>query len=175
MKDPNHAAYLPELMQQFPDAKFLIFTHRSPAQIVPSMAKLFLCFTSVQHIPGARGTTSEEWGQEVVLRMQHYCQGLVNFAEANKGKQHSTAWESIQRGESIFNFTSWPKIFPVPFERFTRAFTRAHRGLPPRQRQPFPSIWRKMNATNEAINGEVSRTFIWLRTTWRFRTIATCF
>mmetsp|Transcript_8231 Transcript_8231/g.14918 ORF Transcript_8231/g.14918 Transcript_8231/m.14918 type:complete len:349 (-) Transcript_8231:445-1491(-) len=85
MKDPNHAAYLPELTQQFPDAK-LIFTHRSPAHIVPSMAKLFLCFTSVQHIPGARGTTSEEWGQEVVLRMQHYCQGLVNFAEANKGK-----------------------------------------------------------------------------------------
>jgi hypothetical protein len=85
MKDPNHAAYLPELTQQFPDAK-LIFTHRSPAHIVPSMAKLFLCFTSVQHIPGARGTTSEEWGQEVVLRMQHYCQGLVNFAEAIKGK-----------------------------------------------------------------------------------------
>jgi hypothetical protein len=29
MKDPNHAAYLPELLAQFPDAK-LIFTHRPP-------------------------------------------------------------------------------------------------------------------------------------------------
>jgi hypothetical protein len=50
MKDPNHAAYLPELVAQFPDAKF-IFTHRRPAEIVASMAKLFMMIASPFHNP----------------------------------------------------------------------------------------------------------------------------
>lgn len=109
MKDPNHAAYLPELMEQFPDAK-LIFTHRSPAQIVPSMAKLFVCFASVQHIPGAPGTTSEEWGKEAVLRMEHYCQGLVDFAKGNEGKSYGLGVDPTRRID--FQFLDLAKDIP---------------------------------------------------------------
>mmetsp|Transcript_9249 Transcript_9249/g.11674 ORF Transcript_9249/g.11674 Transcript_9249/m.11674 type:complete len:256 (-) Transcript_9249:177-944(-) len=82
MKDPNHSAYLPELLSQFPDAKF-IFSHRAPSEIVASMAKLFVCLTSVEFIPGAPGTTSKEWGIETNLRMKHYCDGLVDFTKSS--------------------------------------------------------------------------------------------
>lgn len=91
MKDPNHSAYLPELLKQFPDAKF-IFTHRAPGDIVASMAKLFLIFTSVDFIPYAPGTTSKEWGVEANLRMKHYCNGLVDFTKS----QHQSSPLSIQ-------------------------------------------------------------------------------
>ena len=80
MKDPNHSAYLNELLEEFPDAK-LIFSHRSPGDVVPSMAKLFVCVTSVDLIPNAPGTTSKEWGQETLLRMNHYCDGMVDFTK----------------------------------------------------------------------------------------------
>jgi len=81
MKDPNHSAYLPELLERFPDSKF-IFTHRAPGEIVPSMAKLFVIFTSVDFIPYAQGTSSKEWGVETNRRMKHYCDGLVNFTKS---------------------------------------------------------------------------------------------
>jgi hypothetical protein len=81
MKDPNHSAYLPELLNQFPDAKF-IFTHRAPGEIVPSMAKLFVILTSVEFQPYAPGTSSKEWGVEANLRMKHYCDGLVDFTKS---------------------------------------------------------------------------------------------
>jgi hypothetical protein len=87
---------LDELVQQFPDAK-IIFTHRSPAEIVPSMAKLFLCFASVQHIAGAPGTTSQEWGQETVRRMDHYCSGLVEFASTHKHTPYGLGVDSTRR------------------------------------------------------------------------------
>ena len=81
MKDPNHSAYLNELIEEFPDAK-LIFSHRSPGEIIPSMAKLFVCLTSVELIPNSKGTTSQEWGQESILRMNHYCDGMVEFTKS---------------------------------------------------------------------------------------------
>ena len=81
MKDPNHTAYLPELLNEFPDAKF-IFTHRPPGDIVASMAKLFLILTSVEFTPYAPGTTSKEWGMETNLRTKHYIDGLVEFTKS---------------------------------------------------------------------------------------------
>mmetsp|Transcript_20084 Transcript_20084/g.58098 ORF Transcript_20084/g.58098 Transcript_20084/m.58098 type:complete len:590 (-) Transcript_20084:22-1791(-) len=83
-KDPNHAAFLPELVEQFPDAK-LIFIHRPPGEIVASMAKLFECFTCIQHVPGRRGTTSAEWGMEALKRTQQFCDGLVGFTRSQEG------------------------------------------------------------------------------------------
>ena len=67
MKDPNHTAFLPQLLQQFPDARF-IFTHRPPRDILASMAKLFLVFTCISVNPGAPGTTSAEWGQYALAK-----------------------------------------------------------------------------------------------------------
>ena len=81
MKDPNHSAYLHELIAEFPDAKF-IFSHRAPEEIVPSMAKLFVILTSVEFVPYAPGSTSKEWGVEANMRMNHYCDGLVEFTKS---------------------------------------------------------------------------------------------
>jgi Sulfotransferase family len=80
LKDPNHSAFLPQLLEAFPDAK-LIFTHRNPGDIVASMAKLFVVFTIVEHNPGAAGTTTNEWGQETLLKMKDYCNGMVEFTK----------------------------------------------------------------------------------------------
>lgn len=80
LKDPNHSAYLNQLLAEFPDAK-LIFTHRAPGDIVASLAKLFMVFVSPEFIPGAPGTTSREWGLEAKKRMEHYSSGLVEFTK----------------------------------------------------------------------------------------------
>jgi len=87
MKDPNHAAYLPELISQFPDAK-IVFTHRPPEDILASMAKLFVVFASVHHKPGAPGTSSKEWGQESLKRMVHYCNGMASFTKEMEGTDY---------------------------------------------------------------------------------------
>lgn len=81
MKDPNHSAFLPELIGRFPDAK-LIFSHRPPEQIVTSMAKLFVVLVSVEQIPGSPASLSKAWGQEALLRMHQYCDGMVDFTKA---------------------------------------------------------------------------------------------
>jgi len=85
MKDPNHSAYLPELLEEFPDAK-LIFTHRNPGEIIPSLAKLFVVFTAPDVIPGAVGSSAKEWGEETVKRMNHYSGGLVDFTMAQNNE-----------------------------------------------------------------------------------------
>jgi len=82
MKDPKHSAFLPQLIQQFPGARF-IFIHRSPDDILASMAKLFLCFTCVSVIPGASGTTSAEWGQYALERTKFYSDGIVQYSKAH--------------------------------------------------------------------------------------------
>jgi hypothetical protein len=68
MKDPNHAASFPELLAPaFLDTKFIFTWCWKLEEIVPSMATLFLCFTSVHHRlvhHSARGTTRKEWGIE---------------------------------------------------------------------------------------------------------------
>ena len=86
MKDPRHASFLPELLSQFPDAK-LIFTHRPPAALFPSVAKLLICNTCTFHIPGALGTTSEEWGKEILLRTEQLCKSLVSFTNEHQGTE----------------------------------------------------------------------------------------
>lgn len=78
MKDMDHASFLPELVKQFPDAKF-VFTHRNPADVVASMAKVTVCYASVYHNIGRPGTTSREWGQEANERLCNYCDGIVAF------------------------------------------------------------------------------------------------
>jgi len=108
MKDPNHSAYLPELLQVFPDAKF-VFTHRAPADIVPSMAKLFVCFCSVEHIPGAPGTTAREWGQEVLRRTKHYLDGMVDFTKQQQ-QQGETSDLSLQKVGRTSTSTSRRRI-----------------------------------------------------------------
>jgi hypothetical protein len=82
MKDPKHSAFLPQLMQQFPDAR-LIFIHRPPGDIVASMAKLFLCFTCISVIPGASGTSSAEWGQYALEKTKFYSDGIVRYSRTH--------------------------------------------------------------------------------------------
>ncbi len=106
MKDPNHSAYLPELLEQFPDAKF-IFTHRAPGEIVPSMAKLFVIFTSVDFIPYSPGTSSKEWGIETNRRMKHYCDGLVDFTKS-QSKGSPLSLQSV--GKNLKRSTSTRRI-----------------------------------------------------------------
>ena len=91
MKDPNHSAYLPELLEAFPDAK-LIFIHRNPGDIIPSLAKLFVVFTAPDAIPGAVGTSAKEWGEETVHRMNHYSSGLVEFTRAQNEQSISSPY-----------------------------------------------------------------------------------
>ncbi len=80
MKDPNHSAYLPELIDEFPDAK-LVFSHRDPGEIVASMAKLFLIFNTIECVPGAPGSTSQEIGLEGLRRIHHFCNGMISFTK----------------------------------------------------------------------------------------------
>ena len=123
MKDPNHSAYLPELLCIFPDAKF-IFTHRAPADIVPSMAKLFVCFCLVKHIPRAPGTTAQEWGQDVLLRMNRYLSSMINFTRQQQQQYGKASNLSLQevgcQGHSTstsrrhldFNFSTIVQVIP---------------------------------------------------------------
>jgi len=84
LKDPRHAFYLPEIIKQFPDAK-LIFTHRPPRKLIPSTAKLLLCNTCMLKTPGATGTSSKEWGKEVLWFTELCCESLVTFTEKQEG------------------------------------------------------------------------------------------
>jgi hypothetical protein len=83
MKDPNHTAFLPQLLHQFPDARF-IFTHRPPRDILASMAKLFLVFTCISVKPGAPGTTSAEWGQYTLEKTRFFLNGVTEFTEQTR-------------------------------------------------------------------------------------------
>ena len=82
MKDPKHTAFLPQLIKQFPDARF-IFIHRSPGEILASMAKLFLCFTCISVIPGAPRTSSAEWGQYTLGKIEFYLDGVIHFSKTH--------------------------------------------------------------------------------------------
>lgn len=120
MKDPNHAAFLPQLIEQFPDAK-LIFTHRAPSDLVASLAKTFVCFACVQHEPGTPGTTAKEWGEEALARTDDFCDGLVAFT-----RHHAGTPLGLNRGESKqridFRFEELVKDMPasikIIYERF---------------------------------------------------------
>jgi len=106
LKDPNHSAYLPQLLEEFPNAK-LIFIHRHPGEVVPSLAKLFVIFTSVDVIPGAVGTSAKEWGEESVKRMEYYSSGLVDFTrEQNNNHNSSSNDQSSSSSSSPYSFPS---------------------------------------------------------------------
>lgn len=91
MKDPNHSAYLPELISEFPDAK-LIFTHRHPADVIPSLAKLFVVFTAPEVIPGTPGSSAKEWGEETLRRIK--LNGIVEFTEAQNNNSGPYSFSS---------------------------------------------------------------------------------
>jgi len=91
MKDPNHSAYLTELISEFPDAK-LIFTHRHPADVIPSLAKLFVVFTAPEVIPGTPGSSAKEWGEETLRRIK--LNGIVEFTEAQNNNNGRYSFSS---------------------------------------------------------------------------------
>ena len=88
MKDPNHSAYLPQLLEIFPDAK-LIFTHRSPIEIIPSLAKLMIIFVSMGYKPYSVRSASKDIGYETILRMKHYTKGIVEFTKSQQRQLNS--------------------------------------------------------------------------------------
>jgi hypothetical protein len=82
------------------------------------MAKLFVCFCSVEHVPSAPGATARESGQEVLLCMNHHLNGMIDFTE-QKWQQHGKASNlslqeagcqghstSISRRRLDFNFST---------------------------------------------------------------------
>lgn len=98
MKDPNHAPHLNELLAQFPHAK-LIFIHRNPADIVTSLAKLYIVCISMDFLPGSRGSSAKEIGEEAVLRMKYYSKGMVDFTREQNSKP-SSPYSLQQHGNS---------------------------------------------------------------------------
>ena len=101
MKDPNHSAYLTELVSEFPDAK-LIFTHRHPADVIPSLAKLFVVFTAPEVIPGTPGSSAKEWGEETLRRIK--LNGIVEFTEAQNNNNGPYSFSSGNEGNNDSTF-----------------------------------------------------------------------
>jgi len=126
MKDPRHTSFLPELLSQFPDAK-LIFTHRLPVDLFPSVTKLLICNTCTFHTPGSIGTTSEEWGKEILIRTKFLCDSLISFTKDHEGsdlgcskftynKEDETSNHNI-KNSSISTLKS-TRRFDIRFEDF---------------------------------------------------------
>ena len=80
MKDPKHTAFLPQLIQQFPDARF-VFIHRVPGDILASMAKLFMCFSCVSVNLKAPGIKSADWGQYTLKKASFFLNGIVEYSK----------------------------------------------------------------------------------------------
>ena len=127
MKDPNHAAMLPELLDEFEDAK-LIFSHRPPAQVVPSFAKLHMIFLSVDYIPDSPGSTALEIGKENVERIEFYAKGVVEFtiSRDNKDGSDDLSLQSSRNGTSTrridFYFRDLVKDIPGSIEKIYKQF-----------------------------------------------------
>ena len=99
LKDPDHSAYLPQLIQVFntnitskessksnslkcdSNGLKLIFSHRNPTDIIASMTKLFFIFCMMDAIPNTPGTSAKEWGIEDNRRIQRYINGIINFTK----------------------------------------------------------------------------------------------
>ena len=123
MKDPNHSAFLPELLAEFPDAK-LIFSHRPPQDILPSLAKLFVLFTCVHFEPGAPGVTCREWGEESMRRMRTYVDGIVSFTREMEGTNYGFQGCSPQTSHSRIdlNFNEFRTDVIGAIEKIYRQF-----------------------------------------------------
>eukprot|EP00594_Rhizosolenia_setigera_P001973 CAMPEP_0178943656 /NCGR_PEP_ID=MMETSP0789-20121207/2707_1 /TAXON_ID=3005 /ORGANISM="Rhizosolenia setigera, Strain CCMP 1694" /LENGTH=151 /DNA_ID=CAMNT_0020623273 /DNA_START=366 /DNA_END=821 /DNA_ORIENTATION=- len=80
VKDPRDSLYLPQLINQFPDAN-LIFTHRNPNKVVPSSTKLIAAGVSYQFIPGAPFSTSEELRHMLWRRLSLMSERLYIFTK----------------------------------------------------------------------------------------------
>lgn len=131
LKDPNHSAYLPELVEVFPDAK-IVFSHRPPGDIVASMAKLFVVFVSVDFQPRAPGTTSAEWGAETKRRLEHYSDGLVEFTKSRPAGS-DLAYNPDGRTQSTrridFYFRDVVRDIPGTIEKIYRQFYPSTPGI----------------------------------------------
>ncbi|CAB9522760.1 expressed unknown protein [Seminavis robusta] len=115
LKDPNHTAYLPELLEVFPDAR-LIFTHRPPAEIVPSMAKTWVLVVLPEFVPGNPGSSSAEIGAEVVTRAKHYADGIVSFTQAQStGSSLAFCAAAKSKEEMMRNTTDCEKRQRIDF------------------------------------------------------------
>ena len=78
LKDPNNSAYLTQLVERFPDIKF-VFIHRRVEQILPSLTKLFQISNSVHHVAGALETTNKRCGREIIIRLKSYLDSIEHF------------------------------------------------------------------------------------------------
>lgn len=92
MKDPDHSAYLPQLIKVFgcqssvtnnsiPCEPKLIFSHRNPTDIIASVTKVFVIFCMMDALPATPGTSAEEWGVEDNRRIQRYINGIASFTK----------------------------------------------------------------------------------------------
>lgn len=152
MKDPRHATFLPELLAQFPDAK-LIFTHRPPSGLFPSVVKLLICNTCTFNIPGEAGTTSKEWGEEVLKRTKDLCNSLVEFTKEHEGTDLGCCrytrdhYKSEMNGND--NISKSEKRIDISFNDFVAdipaAIVSIYEQLFPQQPRPTPEIIEKFN------------------------------
>ncbi|MEM7332263.1 MAG: hypothetical protein AAF490_09235 [Chloroflexota bacterium] len=71
MKDPYHTAFLPQLLAQFPDARF-------------SMAKLFLCLAYIGIIPKSCDAISKTFGQHTLEKTTFLLNKGLEFSKTHQ-------------------------------------------------------------------------------------------
>ena len=76
----------------------------------------------LQHIPGAPGTSSKEWGAEAVERMSFYARGLVSFTVENAEKDLGLRRDKSRRID--LNFKTLVKDVPSAITRACISYTR---------------------------------------------------
>lgn len=95
LKDPIHSAYLPELLETFPDAR-LIFTHRPPSEVVPSFTKLGILVISSDFLPGVPGSSSKDLAAAAVKRVEFFVNGIVEFTKQHdESKDDPLAFQKV--------------------------------------------------------------------------------
>ena len=139
MKDPNHAPRLNELLAQFPDAKF-IFIHRNPADIVTSLAKLYAVFISMDFIPGSRGSSAKELGEEAVLRTKYYSNGIIGFTREHTFNQVSSPYSLYANSTSRIDLHFEDLVRDVP-----GAIQKIHQQFYPNEDGPSDTAMEAMN------------------------------
>ena len=126
--------------------------HRAPGEIVASMAKLFVCFCSVQHIPGAPGTQSREWGAETVKRMGMYVQGLVSFTQENHRTALGLGRDPTRRID--LNFKQLVKDVPAAIGRIYASF---YPDMPPPDEEAVAAFAAYLEENEREVKGNQPR------------------
>lgn len=82
LKAPGHLLSLPNLVNRYPDARF-IHLHRDPCEVIPSMASLFL------HIrkPFARELDLHEIGRDVTRQWQRGLQASMEYRKTHAASE----------------------------------------------------------------------------------------